>query len=68
MGHDHELSGANLYGPRGQAVFHDRRYRSLVAALPITLRLRKHATARDEDKFFLATHKDVLEQLLKSAD
>jgi len=21
MGHDHELSGANLYGPRGQAVF-----------------------------------------------
>jgi len=32
------------------------------------LRLRKHATARDEDKFFLATHKDVLEQLLKSAD
>ena len=45
------VSGANLYGPRGQAVFHDRRYRSLVAALPITLRLRKHATARDEDKF-----------------
>jgi hypothetical protein len=32
------------------------------------LRLRKHATARDEDKFFLATHKDALEQLLKSAD
>jgi hypothetical protein len=38
-----------------------------------TARLRhivesKHATGRDKDKFFLATHKDALEQLLKRRD
>ena len=38
-----------------------------------TARLRhivesKHATGRDKDKFFLATHKDALEQLLKRPD
>lgn len=38
-----------------------------------TARLRhiiesKHATGRDKDKFFLATHRDALEQLLKPRD
>jgi hypothetical protein len=38
-----------------------------------TARLRhivesKHATGRDKDKFFLASHKDALEQLLKRPD
>ena len=38
-----------------------------------TARLRhivesKHATGRDKDKLFLATHKDALEQLLKPPD
>lgn len=38
-----------------------------------TARLRhivesKHATGRDKDKLFLATHKDALEQLLKRGD
>jgi hypothetical protein len=38
-----------------------------------TARLRhivesKHATGRDKDKLFLATHKDALEQLLKQRD
>jgi hypothetical protein len=28
----------------------------------------KHATGRDKDRLFLATHKDALEQLLKKPD
>jgi len=28
----------------------------------------KHATGRDKDKLFLATHRDALEQLLKKPE
>ena len=54
-------------------VWADRRTFIIDGADVPTARLRhivesKHATGRDKDKLFLATHKDALEQLLKRPD
>jgi hypothetical protein len=53
-----------------EPVWAERREFTIEGALVPTARLRhivesKHATARDKDRYFLATHKDALEQLLK---
>jgi len=54
-------------------VWAERRTFSIEGVDVPTARLRHiiestHATGRDKDKFFLATHKDALEQLLNPRD
>jgi hypothetical protein len=56
-----------------ETVWTERRVFNIDGVDVPTARLRhivesKHATGRDKDKFFLATHKDALEQLLKRPD
>ena len=61
------MAGANLYAPSGQASFVTKDFDFLIPPDPDNL-VEAWAAGRQKDQFFLATHIDALEQLLKKPD